>query len=517
MKKEANKVPFDGPIQIAKIDSENSSKIIWDRELIKNIFCAKEIANLTVAIISIAGAYRQGKSFLLNFFIMFLRALKENYIYVPSSEWKDFDWLYDDQVIKGFEYKAGTDRVTTGIWMWGEPIVVPARNGKLMAIVLLDTQGAFDMVATTNESKNIFALSTGLSSVQIYNVSKMFQEDQMQHLALFAQCGQAIKQQEENRVVKSKGRQSSIVKKKFQKLLIVIRDHQNDEQYSLGKTGGTMLIEDALKEQNNGISNPEAILVRKYIKENFETIEGFNLPHPGFDVSIQTRRFDGAVSKIEKQFKEFAKKLVVDTMLFAMLEPKSVDGVPITCDFMPLLFEQFVSGCENQDKIRGFCDALENIEHSQICTTAATNSMEYYLKEMKLACTNRISSDEQLNDISKKAMDKFLEETQDVSERNHHIRTPFLFLSFGIDAYDTFALIRDFKKPSEMSEHLEKKVLPEFTKARIHLSRELNRKLGVTRAMEIIERKREDISRRESLPPPFTEDRITLRTRCDSI
>uniref|UniRef100_A0A914WGP7 GB1/RHD3-type G domain-containing protein n=1 Tax=Plectus sambesii TaxID=2011161 RepID=A0A914WGP7_9BILA len=606
---EADTIVFDKPIQIARVNSENSSKIIWDRELIKHIFSAKETANLEVAIISIAGAYRQGKSFLLNFFLMFLRALKENN--VPSTEWENFEWLHDNQKIEGFEFKAGNDRVTTGIWMWGEPIVLPAGDEKKMAVVLLDTQGAFDFLATTNESKNIFALSTGLSSVQIYNVNKMFQEDQMQHLALFAQCGQAMKQQEKkDNGVETEG-QCNIEKKKFQKLLIVIRDHQNDQQYPFGKEGGKMLVEDALREHDNGINNPDATLVRKYIKESFETIEGFNLPDPGKDVMRQTKMFDGAVSKIDEEFKEFAKKLVVDTMLFAIREPKCVNGVPITCDFMPLLFEQLVIGCEKQQIIRGICDAIENIELSQVCTTAATKSMEYYLAEMALACTNRISSEEQLNEISEKAMDNFLKETESVSEPNHHIRkqheeelasemkklhesytaceepkrishtllglvwwtiifieqcipildqskknrstaklvapviaqsshlaltarfgtetiasimpfakvagTPLLVISLGIDAYDTFALIRDFKKPSEMSEHLEKKVLPEFTNARFHLSRELNRKLGVPNAMEIIERKREDISRRESLPPPFTEDRITLRTRNDSI
>lgn len=60
------------------------------------------------------------------------------------------------------------------------------------------------------------------------------------------------------------------------------------------------------------------------------------------------------------------------------------------------------------------------------------------------------------------------------------IGTPLMGISLIIDAYDTFALIRDFKKPSEMSDHLEKKVLKEFKILRFYLIEELGTKFGGT-------------------------------------
>lgn len=49
-------------------------------------------------------------------------------------------------------------------------------------MILLDTQGAFDSESTVRDCATVFALSTMLSSVQIYNLSQNIQEDDLQHL-----------------------------------------------------------------------------------------------------------------------------------------------------------------------------------------------------------------------------------------------------------------------------------------------------------------------------------------------
>lgn len=51
-----------------------------------------------------------------------------------------------------------------------------------VAIILLDTQGAFDSESTVRDCATVFALSTMVSSVQIYNLSQNIQEDDLQHL-----------------------------------------------------------------------------------------------------------------------------------------------------------------------------------------------------------------------------------------------------------------------------------------------------------------------------------------------
>ena len=51
-----------------------------------------------------------------------------------------------------------------------------------VAIIVLDTQGLFDHYTTFEVNTKIFALSTALSSVQIYNVMRTIEENDLQLL-----------------------------------------------------------------------------------------------------------------------------------------------------------------------------------------------------------------------------------------------------------------------------------------------------------------------------------------------
>lgn len=51
-----------------------------------------------------------------------------------------------------------------------------------VVVLLMDTQGAFDTESTVKECATIFALSTMISSVQVYNLHANIQENDLQHL-----------------------------------------------------------------------------------------------------------------------------------------------------------------------------------------------------------------------------------------------------------------------------------------------------------------------------------------------
>ncbi len=55
-------------------------------------------------------------------------------------------------------------------------------DGDNYAIVLMDTQGLFDRESTYQENTVVFSLSTLLSSLQILNLSKNIQENDLQNL-----------------------------------------------------------------------------------------------------------------------------------------------------------------------------------------------------------------------------------------------------------------------------------------------------------------------------------------------
>jgi len=46
----------------------------------------------------------------------------------------------------------------------------------------MDTQGAFDNQSTVRDCATIFALSTMITSAQVYNLSQKIQENDLQHL-----------------------------------------------------------------------------------------------------------------------------------------------------------------------------------------------------------------------------------------------------------------------------------------------------------------------------------------------
>jgi len=98
----------------------------------------------------------EGKSFMLNFFLRYLQ-----------SGCGAIDWIGDGSTpLKGFSWRGGSERDTTGILMWSEPFIFKLDNGKDVAIVLMDTQGAFDSEYTVRDSATVFALSTMTSSIQ---------------------------------------------------------------------------------------------------------------------------------------------------------------------------------------------------------------------------------------------------------------------------------------------------------------------------------------------------------------
>ncbi|XP_078495044.1 atlastin-2-like [Ciona intestinalis] len=128
------------------------------------------VRDFPVAIICIAGPFRKGKSFLLN---LLAHYLIEN----QSSTWFKKG---DTQPAKVFEWKGGVERNTVGIHITNKPFILETSDKKKVAVFLMDTQGMFDTKTTTKDCSTIFALSTLLSSVQIYNLTDQIHENDLQ-------------------------------------------------------------------------------------------------------------------------------------------------------------------------------------------------------------------------------------------------------------------------------------------------------------------------------------------------
>lgn len=141
--------------------------------------------------IGVAGKFRKGKSFLLNFFLRYLN-------YISNGSPPDQDWLEREQTLEGFPWRGGSERDTDGIVWWSKPFVVKDRNGEDLVIILMDTQGAFDQQSTVKDCATVFALSTMISSLQVYNLQNNIHEDDLANLQFFAEYGKLVLDDEEN-------------------------------------------------------------------------------------------------------------------------------------------------------------------------------------------------------------------------------------------------------------------------------------------------------------------------------
>lgn len=274
-----------------------------DEEALRKVLMRDELKDRYVVVVSVAGAFRHGKSFLLDFFLRYMNAkyvLKQN-----TSEWMGTE----DSPLEGFSWKGGSERDTTGILMWSEVFLTELATGEKVAVILFDTQGTWDSKSTVKECATIFALSTMLSSVQIYNLSSNIQEDDLQHLQLFTEYGRLA--------LADSGTTP------FQRLQFLVRDWRFPYEAPYGAIGGQQTLEKRL--QVNEHQHPELQSLRKHIRSCFTEIACFLMPHPGIKVATSPT-FDGRLSEIDQEFKENLKIFVPMLLAPENLVLKKING-----------------------------------------------------------------------------------------------------------------------------------------------------------------------------------------------
>ena len=300
------------PIPIVIVNDDHTFSL--DEDAIKSILLKKDIMHLPIVVISVAGAFRKGKSFLLNFLLRYL------------NRYNNENWLGDsDEVLEGFSWHGGSDRVTTGILMWNKVFVIDILSGEKVAVVLLDTQGAFDSSSTVKDCATIFALSTMTSSMQVYNLSQNIQEDDFQHLELFTEYGRLAMEES--------------TFKPFQSLLFLIRDWSYPYEYDYGEEGGTKLLDKRLK--SNEKQHFELQRVRTHIQSCFTNLSCFLMPHPGLNVATNPH-FKGALKDITNDFKEYIQKLTPLLLAPENLKIKQINGEMVTCSALVEYFRSYI-------------------------------------------------------------------------------------------------------------------------------------------------------------------------------
>lgn len=143
-----------------KLISQEDGKLIINSgalDIIKRI-------NGTIAICSVVGPYRTGKSFILNLLLS-----------RPN----------------GFDLGSTNISCTRGIWMWDTPVEHENKHGKLN-LLFMDTEGLNSIDSTAPNDNMIFVMSLLLSSMFIYNTTNAIDREAIRKLSVMTHLSKHI-------------------------------------------------------------------------------------------------------------------------------------------------------------------------------------------------------------------------------------------------------------------------------------------------------------------------------------
>ncbi|XP_053316603.1 atlastin-2 isoform X2 [Spea bombifrons] len=342
------------PIQIV-LAHEDDHNFELDEKALESILMQEHIRDLNVVVVSVAGAFRKGKSFLLDFMLRFM--------YSQKSSWIGGDC----EPLTGFTWRGGCERETTGIQIWSEVFVIDKPDGSKVAVILMDTQGAFDSQSTIKDCATVFALSTMTSSVQVYNLSQNVQEDDLQHLQLFTEYGRLAMEE--------------IYKKPFQTLMFLIRDWSYPYEHPYGLEGGKKFLEKRLQVKQN--QHEELQNVRKHIHSCFTNIGCFLLPHPGLKVATNPY-FDGRLADIDDEFKNELQKLVPLLLAPENLVEKEISGSKVNCRSLLEYFKAYIKIYQGEELPHPKSMLQATAEANNLAAVAGAKDL--YSKSMEQLC-----------------------------------------------------------------------------------------------------------------------------------
>ncbi|CAE7193047.1 ATL2 [Symbiodinium pilosum] len=211
-----------------------------------------------VAVVSIAGALRQGKSFFLDLFAR----------YLESSEDMLSGSLQDSQ---RFCWKSGMERVTDGVWACPQVFEGPGSAKTRVGILLLDTQGTYEPGASRWQNNSLLGLAGSLSSILLFNVSKQLQQDTVQDLQVAMDL---LKMS-----CRHHGRPRPPSDSKT--LTFLVRDWAHGQQLNEGQNQSPKELPMTSQEQSILESFIHSTTEGQGLGQFFESLECRTLPHPG--------------------------------------------------------------------------------------------------------------------------------------------------------------------------------------------------------------------------------------------
>ncbi|VUZ56083.1 unnamed protein product [Hymenolepis diminuta] len=362
-------------------DKQNSTELV--EHVLSRILLDKRVKNKKVVVVSVVGTFRKGKSFLLDFFL--------RYMYSNDKS----NWLGDpNEPLTGFHWRGGADRDTTGIYMWSEPFLVALPSGEEVAVIFLDTQGSFDCRANMKQSATIFALSTMLSSKEIFNIKDNLQEDYLQHLQFFTEYGRIALE-------------SGYAQTPFQHLEFLVRDWAFPYEHPYGRKGGMDLLNKRLGVDDD--MPKENILLRSHINSCFADLQCYLMPHPGLIVASNPT-FNGRLVDMDISFVNQLRDYVPSVLSSEFLTVKSINGQPVTCGELMEFFRAYMKIFQSDELPQpvSMYEATAEVNNLNACN----RSRNLYVQEMNEVCGPRkpYVANKVVDDAHQRCQEKALKE-----------------------------------------------------------------------------------------------------------
>ena len=338
------------PIQLIKENDKGELELVHDT--------LNKIKGLegSVAIGCVVGPYRSGKSFIASLLLN-----KSN----------------------AFELGSTVKSCTRGIWMYDTPIKHRNKNGEFN-LILLDTEGLGSPDAKAERDNKIFVLSLLLSSMFVYNTTRVIDRQAIQKLAVMNNLSNVINSGINNTSIDETNKSSII--KNSPDFIWALRDTflslngQTPKEYLLSS------LELETVEAKNKDEIEECNFIRESIKSSFKSLDCFCLPSP-IDGGINGMSFEETLRSLDKIDQKWLKPDFIggiDSLCKSIktnICPKSVFGTPLSAPAYSNYIENVFEQLNKNNKIISLTESLtSSIKYSSEMTL--TEAIDNYTKKM---------------------------------------------------------------------------------------------------------------------------------------
>ena len=259
-----------------------------------------------LGVISVAGMYRTGKSYLLNRMLL--------------------------NRSNGFSVGPSINPCTKGLWMWSKTIPAHTPQGKPLNVLIIDTEGIGATDEDHNHDNKIMTLAILLSSYFIFNSMGTIDESSIQSLSFIVNITKSIQQKNGNHDFA----------KYLPAFMWVIRDFSLQLK---NKEGNPITSKEYLEyslEMQPG--NSEFIInknqIRKMVKEYFPNRDCVTLVRPLLEEGNLQKLERTPSSKLRKEFIEqvnYLRKTVLNS-----INPKKLNGQELNGEMFIDLIKSYV-------------------------------------------------------------------------------------------------------------------------------------------------------------------------------